>query len=285
MLERGWSTTSLLMFIRDSVAESTVQVKARRASAVSIVRFCVVFYAVTVAAAVPVYMAHTGAALLARFAYYAALGTVGFTTFAVSMVGLLDERGVGLANYLTIARFLLIVPVLVLFAHGLYAASLVCYAALGLSDVADGPVARRRGERSEYGVIMDPLADVFSTAAVFAVFLAYGLIPRWLFLLLVARYAMLIIGSVVLFLAVGPIRFRSTIPGKVVGVVQAAGVTILIVCVLAARAGGGERGWLDAVGPVLFPVLGVAFGSIVVSQALIGLQHIRSGGEAVDVGS
>jgi cardiolipin synthase len=284
MLERGWSTTSLLMFIRDSVAESTAQVKARRSAAVSIVRFSVVFYAVTVTAAVPVYIAHSGVVLLARFASYAALGTVGFTAFAVSMVGLLNERGVGLANYLTVARFLLIVPVLVLFAHGLYAASLVWYAALGLTDVADGPIARRRGERSEYGVIMDPLADVFSTAAVFAVFLAHGLIPGWLFLILIARYAMLIIGSVALFLAVGPIHFRSTTPGKVVGVIQAAGVAVLIVCVLAARAGGNEHDWLGAVTPVLFPVLGVAFASIIVSQALIGLRHIRSAGEVVDVG-
>lgn len=270
------------MFIRDSVVESTVQVKARRSSAVSIARFGAVFYAATLAVVVPVYGAQSGAELLARFAYYTALGAVGFTAFAVSMVGLLEGRGVGLANYLTIARFLLIVPVLVLFAHGHYVAALACYVVLGLSDVADGPIARRRGEQSEYGVVMDPLADVFSTAAVFAAFLAHGLIPVWLFLILMVRYAMLIIGSVALFLAVGPIRFRSTIPGKVVGVIQAAGVTVLIVCVLAGRAGAG---WLDAVSPVLFPVLGVAFGAIIVSQALIGLRHIRSVGEVVDVGS
>jgi hypothetical protein len=81
---------------------------------------------------------------------------------------------------------------------------------------------------------------------------------------------MLIAGSFVLYLATGPIRFRSTLPGKVVGLVQGTGIVVITVCAMSGRA------WLDTVGRVAFPVLGAAFASIVVSQALIGLRHIRS---------
>jgi cardiolipin synthase len=179
-------------------------------------------------------------------------------------------------------RFLLIVPVLVLFAHGLGGAALAAYVTLGLTDIADGVVARRRREQTEFGVVMDPLGDVFSTAAIFSLFLARGLVPLWVFALLMARYTMLIAGSFALFLATGPIRFRATIPGKVVGLVQGAGVVVITVCAMA------DRDWLDAVGPVVFPVLGAGFASIVVSQAVIGLRHIRSTGtrrKAVEVES
>jgi cardiolipin synthase len=190
---------------------------------------------------------------------------------------------VGIANQLTMVRFFLIVPVVVLFAHGHLIASLILYVVLGLTDVADGVVARRRREQTEFGVVMDPLADVFSTAAVFAAFLAAGLVPLWLFLILMLRYGMLIVGSFVLFLATGPIEFRATIPGKIVGILQAIGIIIIVSCLLL----GAE--WERNIAPVLFPLLGLIFASIVVSQAIIGYRHLKrcsaDENKAVNVGS
>jgi hypothetical protein len=80
---------------------------------------------------------------------------------------------------------------------------------------------------------------------------------------------MLIVGSLALFLLTGPLRFKATVPGKIVGVVQGTGITTVIVCVLA-----GE-GWLERVAGVLFPALGAGFSAIIVSQFVIGLRHIR----------
>jgi len=176
---------------------------------------------------------------------------------------------VGIANHLTAARFYLIVPVVVLFGHGLYSAALVLYILLSLTDIVDGVVARRRNEQTEFGVVMDPLADVFSTAAVFAAFLAKGFIPGWLFAFLMIRYGMLIVGSFVLFLATGPIRFRSTIPGKIVGILQGLGIIIIACCLW--------RGieWEQGIAPVLFIVLGLVFASIVVSQSVLGYRHLK----------
>jgi cardiolipin synthase len=135
----------------------------------------------------------------------------------------------GLANALTLVRLVWIAPTCYLLATGWYAAALGAYVLLGATDILDGIVARVRREISKFGVVMDPLADVLSTFAVFTVFVVDNLIPLWLYLLLAARYAMLLIGSLVLSAVAGPITYRATIPGKVVGVVQALGVVILMV--------------------------------------------------------
>ncbi|HEU4364473.1 MAG TPA: CDP-alcohol phosphatidyltransferase family protein, partial [Candidatus Krumholzibacteria bacterium] len=184
-----------------------------------------------------------------------------------------DARGLpvaspGLANGLTLLRLVWTAPVCVLLDHGAYDGALGLYALLVLSDVLDGIVARARRETSVFGVVMDPLADVISTFAVFTVFMVDNLVPLWLYLLLASRYAMLLLGSAILSVAAGPVAYRATIPGKVVGVVQAAGAAALM---WGARAGGLEPGPASAV----FAVLGLGFASIVVSQGVIGWRHLR----------
>ena len=213
----------------------------------------------------------------------------GFTAWILLYVGIIRDRNgrmyrtLGAANKLTLARFFLIVPAVVLFSHGYVTAALAVYVVLGLTDVADGMVARRLKDWTEFGVVMDPLADVFSTAAVFAVFLARGLIPSWLFVILMVRYVMLMAGSFVLFLVVGPMEFKATLPGKIVGVLQAIGIIIVLVCF------GMDIDLEKTVAPVLFPFLGFLFSVIVVSQAVIGYRHCKNYGrirsKAVQVGS
>ena len=83
------------------------------------------------------------------------------------------------------------------------------------------------------------------------------------------RYGILIVGSFVLFLMTGPIRFRSTIPGKIVGILQGIGIIIIVWCLWR----GAE--WERDVAPVLFLSLGLVFASIVVSQSVLGCRHLK----------
>src|SRR6201995_1158227 len=66
-------------------------------------------------------------------------------------------------------------------------ASLLVFAAAGLSDGLDGFVARRWGVTSDFGAWLDPVADkllmLLSLAALFIV----GIAPLWLVALVVAR--------------------------------------------------------------------------------------------------
>jgi cardiolipin synthase len=293
MMEKGPSLSSFFGFFVDSVRESVENIRANPTLFRGVVGFSSIFHVVALAALFPLYYWYRDPSQLGLFVYdlcfFSILSYVGFTGWLSMNVGLIrDGNGrlrptVGLANYLTMARFYLIVPIVLLFSHDFHAEALALYVVLGLTDIADGVVARARREQTEFGVVMDPLADVFSTAAVFATFLAHGLIPAWLFLILMLRYGMLIVGSFVVFLATGPIQFRGTIPGKIVGVLQGIGIIIIVWCVW--------RGleWEQDIAPVLFPLLGLVFATIVLSQAINGYRHLKRysalKNKAVNVGS
>jgi phosphatidylglycerophosphate synthase len=173
-----------------------------------------------------------------------------------------------LADRITVARLLLIAPTVWLLARHHFAAAIVCYVVLGLTDVADGIVARRRHEASAFGMFLDPIADILSTTALFTVFVCDGLIPRWLYVLLLARYVPLALGSFILTRTAGPVDFRSTLPGKIVGVMQASAALWIM--------GWAARGVRPAPGDgPLFAFLAAGFVSIVVSQTVIGYRHVR----------
>lgn len=293
MMEKGLSLSSFFGFFVDSVRESVENIRANPTLVRGVVGFSSIFHVVVLAALFPLYYWYRDPSQLDLFTFglcfFSALSYVGFTGWLLMDVGLIcDDNGrmrpnVGLANCLTMARFYLIVPVVVLFSHDFHVEALALYVMLGLTDIADGVVARVRHEQTEFGVVMDPLADVFSTAAVFATFFAHGLIPLWLFFILMLRYGMLIVGSLVVFLATGPIRFRATIPGKIVGVLQGIGIIIIVWCVWR------DLEWEQDIAPVLFLLLGLVFATIVVSQAIIGYRHLKRysalKNKAVNVGS
>jgi cardiolipin synthase (CMP-forming) len=174
----------------------------------------------------------------------------------------------GVPNGLTLVRFVLIAPTVIFLLQRRYPEALVVYAVLFTTDVADGVIARRRGLESEFGVIADPLADIASTFAVFSVLFVQGLFPGWVYAILIIRYLTLGVGSLLIRVLATPFTFKATLPGKIVGVVQAAAACLIFV---GAMAGG--------LGPrterVLFAFLGIGFASIVASQAVIGWRLVR----------
>jgi len=207
---------------------------------------------------------------LTGFFIWAALG-LAVTLALVWMVrrgrGARDER-IRVADWLTIARLVLIAPTAWLLVHHHFIAAAICYFVLGTTDVIDGMIARARRETSAFGMFLDPLADILSTSAVFTVFVLDGLIPRWLFALMLLRYVPLAVAALVLTRTTGPVDFSSTIPGKIVGVLQ--GAAALWIMAWAAR-GVRPIPW----GGPLFAFLAVGFVSIVVSQTVIGYRHVR----------
>ncbi len=274
-IERGRGPAALLGFFADSLRESVAAARVRRDLVRALARTAAWTSLAVVLALLPVYPrpGSGGYLVLAGATLVASAVLTGWSALFSGLFEDLDGRPVsapGPANHLTLVRFCLIAPVVVLLVQGRNIAALAVYAVLALTDVVDGIVARRRGPRTRWGVVMDPLADVFSTAAVFFALYARGFVPGWLVGLLALRYAMLILGSVILFLAVGPFEFRATLPGKVVGVLQALGAGVLVVV------GAARPCALASVGEGLYPFLGLCFATVVVSQATIGLRWIRT---------
>ena len=67
------------------------------------------------------------------------------------------------------------------------AAVLLIFVVIEVSDVLDGYFARRLGLVSDIGKVIDPFADVMSRMTYFFCFTLAGLMPAWIFLLLIYR--------------------------------------------------------------------------------------------------
>ena len=278
---RGRSFNAYLAYVGDSGRESVDTIKARKSLAGSLFRFSAGVLALVLLVLLPLFItgeARTWLSLCSVTLFWSAV-IVGWLLLHLGLIR--DPSGVPvslkLANKLTILRFLLIPPVLFLLAHERFAAAAALYAIGAITDVADGFVARKRHEITAFGVVMDPLADILSTAGVFAVLLAQGLVPNWVFLLLIGRYGSLFLGTVIMFFKYGPLEFKATLTGKIVGVLQALAVIMIVVYTVL---GGDVR---SALGRYVYPVLGLLFGAVIVSQLVLGLRKIKSG--TVQIGS
>ena len=95
-----------------------------------------------------------------------------------------------IANRITMLRIVLTFVFMgLLFAHGLLAKvlSLVVFISAALSDFFDGMIAHRRNMITDFGRLMDPIADKILVLAAFAAFVQMQLIEAWMFVIIVSR--------------------------------------------------------------------------------------------------
>jgi CDP-diacylglycerol--glycerol-3-phosphate 3-phosphatidyltransferase len=67
-----------------------------------------------------------------------------------------------------------------------------------MTDKLDGDLARRRGEETEWGKILDPLADKVCVAVMALVLLKVGDFPLWFVLALLSRDMLIFLGGMYL---------------------------------------------------------------------------------------
>jgi len=94
------------------------------------------------------------------------------------------------ANRLTMIRIILIPAFLAVLYLGFFGSSYVAMAifiAAGLTDIADGYVARRRNQVTDFGKFMDPLADKILVLSAMLWFIEQGVMPAWVVLIVVIR--------------------------------------------------------------------------------------------------
>jgi cardiolipin synthase len=146
----------------------------------------------------------------------------------------------GLANWLTIARILLVpllVSLIVYNRPGLAAVTLVV---AGLTDALDGYIARSRGKETRLGAFLDPLADKLLLTASF-VALTYKfpkVLPFWLTAIVLSRDLLLILVAVLVMLTGGRLRPSPSGLGKTSTVFQmvTVGIVLLVVAGVSAAA-------------------------------------------------
>ena len=91
-----------------------------------------------------------------------------------------------LANALTIARAVLVIPVIGFIATGDASLALLIFIGAAATDALDGPLARRRGATA-VGAALDPLADKILVVGTLAALAIRGIAPAWALVLILAR--------------------------------------------------------------------------------------------------
>jgi cardiolipin synthase (CMP-forming) len=104
---------------------------------------------------------------------------------------------VNIPNSLTLGRIVLVPFVVWLIITHEMTAAFVLFLLAGLSDAADGYIAKRYGWRSELGAYLDPIADKALLVSIYVTLGFAGHLPVWLVIAVVSR-DILIVGAVVL---------------------------------------------------------------------------------------
>ena len=129
-----------------------------------------------------------------------------------------------LANQLTLLRMFLIPAFVVLVIERELGWALLVFAVAGVTDMLDGIIARRSGQKTTLGAWLDPMADKLMLVSAFVVLTIPGLglanrLPIWLTALVISRDVCIVVTVAIVNLAVGRRTFRPSMFGKVATVV------------------------------------------------------------------
>ncbi len=102
-------------------------------------------------------------------------------------------------NTLTIVRFLLIPMIVFYIFTGNYILAFVFFTISGLTDIADGFIARKFNLISNFGKLMDPLADKLTQIATLASLVFTDIIPIWILLIVLLKEFIMICGASFLY--------------------------------------------------------------------------------------
>ena len=102
-------------------------------------------------------------------------------------------------NILTILRFLLIPVIIFYIFTGNYILAFVFFTFSGLTDIADGFIARKFNLVSNFGKLMDPLADKLTQIATLASLVFANMIPMWILLIVLLKEFIMICGASFLY--------------------------------------------------------------------------------------
>jgi cardiolipin synthase (CMP-forming) len=143
-------------------------------------------------------------------------------------------------NVITLVR-LLCIPVFLWLLFGLHrqTAAAILLAVLGATDWVDGYVARRYGQVSTFGKVLDPTADRVLVGTAVISIMVYGAVPLWFGIATIAR-EVLVSAMVLLLASLGAARIDVLWVGK-------AGTFGLMFAYPTFLLGYGSAGWQEPI--------------------------------------
>ncbi len=179
---------------------------------------------------------------------------------------------------ITMLRFVSIPAIVLLILNRRWEAVVWLFAASALTDVLDGVLARALHVETRVGALLDPLTDVTFNSAIFIALLAVEVVPWWVTVLMLTRYALLVGGTVYLYFFYGPVRIKPTLFGKLTGVLTSVLLGLLLL---------GLSWWNEATRRSLKEVFDVGLGvmglATIIQVVFIGLANRNLAPEVEEV--
>ncbi len=125
-----------------------------------------------------------------------------------------SQASLTIPNLITLFRIILTPLFIIFLIQGNYRKALLIFILAGVSDLADGLIARAWHQKSRLGSYLDPLADKLLMAASFVTLSIYHQIPSWLTVLVLSRDVILALGVLIFRLADIPLMVRPSLVGK-----------------------------------------------------------------------
>ncbi|MFL1466071.1 CDP-alcohol phosphatidyltransferase family protein [Marinobacter sp. HN1S83] len=141
----------------------------------------------------------------------------------------MSERWRWIPNALTFLRFVLIIPFAAALLAIEYRLALGIFLLAAATDAFDGFLARQFNWKSRLGAIADPLADKALLITAYLMLTLTGVLPLWLFALVLGRDLLIVIGGLAFHYGVGRFEMEPSIPGKFNTLVQILVVLAIIV--------------------------------------------------------
>lgn len=148
-------------------------------------------------------------------------------------------------NFITIARLIGVPLIIWLMIADRFIEATALFIVAGLSDAADGFIAKRFSAASVLGAYLDPVADKALLVSVFCTLGFKGALPAWLIVLVVSRDLFIIGGMLLAYVLASPMAVRPLWISKLNTVAQ----IVLVAFVL------GDRSGIAAFLPLIAPLV------------------------------
>ena len=102
-------------------------------------------------------------------------------------------------NALTVLRFLLIPIIVIACVQGQYILAIAVLSISGLTDILDGTIARKYNYITDFGKLMDPLADKATQISLLTTLFIKGAIPIWILAIVVLKEFCMVSGASFLY--------------------------------------------------------------------------------------
>lgn len=102
-------------------------------------------------------------------------------------------------NILTVIRFFLIPAIVSFLVRGNYILAFIFLTISGLTDILDGYIARKFNFITNFGKLIDPLADKATQLSVLAVLALQNVIPVWILIVVLLKEFIMISGASFLY--------------------------------------------------------------------------------------